>query len=63
MTNLIQQQHQVRVSEKFVGTDTGKQLQRVINPIGLWIFLEVLRVKISISPDRRVFNRVPDRMH
>jgi hypothetical protein len=49
--NLIQQQHQVRMSEKFVGADTGKQLQRVINPVGLWVFLEVLvRVKININP-------------
>ena len=33
------------MSEKFVGADTGKQLQRVIDPIRLWVFLEVLRVK------------------
>jgi hypothetical protein len=50
VTNFIQQQHQVRIFEKFAGADTGKQLQRIINPISLWVFLEVLRVKINIKP-------------
>lgn len=26
LTNLIEQQHQMRISKKFVGADTGKQL-------------------------------------
>lgn len=49
VTNFIQQQHQVRIFEKFAGADTGKQLQRVIDPISLWVFLEVLRVEINIE--------------
>lgn len=48
MTNLIEQEHQVRIFEKFVGADAGKQLERVIDPVGLRVFLEVLRVKVNI---------------
>ena len=52
------------IFEKFVGADTGKQLQGIINPIGLGVLLEVLLLKFvrgSINQEDK--QSIPDRRH